>query len=187
MLIYKLRSVINKCNLSCIRQIIVIGPHFCSELALRVVPAIIRLTVYSWLHIIPGPMWLAGLLAHAHLWFGSLWVVCAPDSVVRLRWRIACCLIIIYILISTQRHVHPCTRQPRAHFLESEMFFVEFLQDCALRCPWLVLRSLVIPSALRAPLSVTWLTVCRQLQINSGSFTWCLQVIRNASEWSLLI
>jgi hypothetical protein len=41
------------------------------ELALRVFPAVTRLTVYCWLHI-PKQVWLAGALARINLWLVEL-------------------------------------------------------------------------------------------------------------------
>ena len=79
------------------------------------------LIVYCWLYI-PKQVWLGPALAGTTLWFGLLRLVCAPDCVVRLRWRAACGLMIIDTWISSHGQVFLCTWQtqtPRlgAHFV----------------------------------------------------------------------
>ena len=48
-------------------------------------------------------------------------------------------------------------------------------------CPWLILHSLLILAALRVPMAVTWLTVYRQLQIDTELNETC-DVIQSISS-----
>ena len=57
-------------------------------------------------------------LAGTNLWFGYLWLACARDCVVRLRWRVACGLIIIDTCISTQGPFWLCTRHAKTFVSE---------------------------------------------------------------------
>ena len=45
-------------------------------------------------------MLLAGAFAGTHVWYIDFWLVCARDSFVGLRWRLACIFIIIDVWFS---------------------------------------------------------------------------------------
>ena len=85
-------------------------------------PAVTRLIVYCWLHI-PKQVWLAGSLAGTNVWETNLRLARARDCVVRFRWRVACCLIIIDSWISTHEQVWVCTRHAKT--LASEHLLIE--------------------------------------------------------------
>ena len=85
-LVYKLRSRKNKCKLSCISELLWSTSFLCSQLALRVPPAVIRLTVNCWLHI-PVSVWFVPTLARNHVWGATCYLCLTLDIVDRFSWN----------------------------------------------------------------------------------------------------